>query len=98
MIEITLGGCLVAVGIGLMVEKCKVAELNRENTALKKRLYAARVKVKQEALAARADANTDIAALQMNAFHQSEMICELREQLAQKDKLLRQKWTDARRE
>lgn len=96
MIEITLAGCLIAAGIGLVIEKTKSAELHRENVALKKKLYAVRVKGQRDMLTLRADSNSNVVALQMEIFHQNETICDLREQLAYKERLLQQKWTTAR--
>lgn len=96
MIETVLTGCCVALTIGLMAEKAKNADLKDRAKALKRQLYAAQVKGKQDVLAANADAHTDIALLQLQLFQAREEICHLKGQLANKDKLIRQKWVEAR--
>lgn len=98
MIETVLTGCCVALTIGLMAEKAKNADLKDRAKALKRQLYAAQVKGKQDVLAANADAHTDIALLQLQLFQAREEICHLKGQLANKDKLIRQKWVEARGE
>lgn len=98
MIETVLTGCCVALTIGLMAEKAKNADLKDRAKALKRQLYAAQVKGKQDVLAANADAHTDIAVLQLQLFQAREEICHLKGQLANKDKLIRQKWVEARGE
>lgn len=100
MIETVLTGCCVALTIGLMAEKAKNADLKDRAKALKRQLYAAQVKGKQDVLAANAnaDAHADIALLQLQLFQAREEICHLKGQLANKDKLIRQKWVEARGE
>lgn len=98
MIETVLTGCCVALAIGLMVEKAKNEDLKDRVKILKRQLYAAQVKGKQDVLATQADAHTDIAVLQLQLFQAREEICTLKGQLVNKDKLIRQKWAEARGE
>lgn len=98
MIETALTGCCVALAIGLMAEKAKNEDLKDRVKILKRQLYAAQVKGKQDVLATQADAHTDIAVLQLQLFQAREEICHLKGQLVSKDKLIRQKWAEARGE
>lgn len=95
MIETALTGVVIALGIGLMVEKSKTADLKGKVKILKRQLCAAQVKGKQDVLATQADAHEDIALLQLQLFQAREEICTLKSKLSQKDKLLRQKWNAA---
>ncbi len=96
--EILLTGACVALSISLMVEKAKNADLKDRVKNLKRQLYAAQVKGKQDVLAANADAHTDIALLQLQLFQAKEEICTLRTALARKNNLISQKWKAAKEE
>lgn len=96
MIETALTGVCIALSIGLMIEKSKNADLKDRVKSLKRQLFAAQAKCKQDVLAANADAHTDIALLQLQLFQAREEICTLKGRLTQKDKLIQQKWNAAR--
>lgn len=96
MFETALTGACIALTIGLMVEKAKNADLKDRCKGLKRQLFAAQAKCKQDVLATQADAHTDIALLQLQLFQAREENCALKSRLAQKDKLIQQKWNAAR--
>lgn len=95
MIETALTGVAITLGISLMVEKYKTANLKGKVKNLKRQLYATQVKGKQDVLATQADAHEDIALLQLQLFQAREEICTLKSKLSQKDKLIQQKWNAA---